>query len=123
MFPNLNPKDVKEVFSRYKSLRDIELNDNLCLYYKLDDNMVLDYGIYNKSGQYNKIGIFKLTKRVFDNLKISPLKSLSGYKKFFTELEFDDLKKIIKLKQIISGYNPGAHQTTLIPKVNGKVIT
>ena len=51
------------------------------------------------------------------------MKSLSGFKRLTVDLDHDDIIKHLKLKQVMSDFDPGHHDSKMPPVMNGRVIT
>ena len=115
---------LKDVFGRFKSLKSIGLDQtsqHTSLYFgiKLDGNF--EYGYYHD--ELIPIGYFKLTKSIYNQLKLSELKSTSGFKKATATLSFDELRLLSQIKLEMSKFNPGYFQQTMTPQLVEKTLT
>ena len=115
---------LKDVFARFKSLKSIGLDQtsqHTSLYFgiKLDGNF--EYGYYHD--QLIPIGYFKLTKSIYNQLKLSELKSTSGFKKATATLSFDEMRLLSQIKLEMSKFNPGYFQQTMTPQLVEKTLT
>ena len=122
-FVGVDGSDVKQVFKRFKSLQQVHIEEEkrLSLYYGVRTDGMLEYGVY--IDEMEPIGEFKLKGREFNNYKISKLKSLSGFKKSMVELDYKDLVTMLKLKQVMSEYDPGQVNSKMQPEINGRIMT
>jgi len=115
---------LKDVFGRFKSLKSIGLDQtsqHTSLYFgiKLDGNF--EYGYYHD--ELIPIGYFKLTKSVYNQLKLSELKSTSGFKKATATLSFDEIRLLSQIKSEMLNFNPGYFQQTMTPQLVDKTLT
>jgi len=115
---------LKDVFDRFKSLKSIGLDQtsqHTSLYFgiKLDGNF--EYGYYHD--ELIPIGYFKLTKSVYNQLKLSELKSTSGFKKATATLSFDEIRLLSQIKSEMLNFNPGYFQQTMTPQLVDKTLT
>ncbi len=122
-FVGANGVDVKQVFKRFKSLQEVTIDEEkrLSLYYGVRTDGMLEYGIY--IDDMEPVGEFKLKRREFNNYKVSKLKSLSGFKKSMVELDYEDLVTMLKLKQVMSEFDPGQVQSKMQPEINNRIMT
>ena len=115
---------IKDVFGRFKSLKSVEIDTGSIhtgLYFgiKLDGNF--EYGYYYD--ELIPIGIFKLNKSIFNQLKLSELKSTSGFKKATATLTFDEIRLLSQIKSEMLKFNPGYFQQTMTPQLVDKTLT
>jgi hypothetical protein len=115
---------LKDVFGRFKSLKSVEIDTGSIhtgLYFgiKLDGNF--EYGYYHD--QLIPIGYFKLTKSIYNQLKLSELKSTSGFKKATASLSFDEIRLLSQIKSEMLKFNPGYFQQTMMPQLVDKTLT
>lgn len=121
-FKNLDPFKVNSVFSRFKSLGQIDLNFtyDVSLYFGIKNNLILEYGWFDKT--HNQIGSFPISKSVVNWIKTSNMKSLSGIRKFLLNISKEDIQTFSKLKSHIQSLELGGSKI-MIPKINDRVIT
>lgn len=121
-FKNLDPFKVNSVFSRFKSLSQIDLNFtyDVSLYFGIKNNLILEYGWFDKT--HNQIGSFPISKSVVNWIKTSNMKSLSGIRKFLLNISKEDIQTFSKLKSHIQSLELGGSKI-LMPKINDRVIT
>lgn len=122
-FTDIDPVKQRTIFKRFAYLDTIEFEESrkVSLYYGLRDDMHIEYGYYYDV--FNKIGEFKLTQSIFNKLKTSDFKSLSGFKRKVSQLNFKDIILIQKLKVAMLSFDPGRIESKLQPKINDKIIT
>lgn len=121
-FKNLDPFKVNSVFSRFKSLSQIDLNFtyDVSLYFGIKNNLILEYGWFDKA--HNQIGSFPISKSVINWIKTSNMKSLSGIRKFLLNISKEDIQIFSKLKSHIQNLEIGGSKI-MIPKISDRVIT
>lgn len=121
-FKNLDPFKVNSVFSRFKSLSQIDLNFtyDVSLYFGIKNNLILEYGWFDKT--HNQIGSFPISKSVVNWIKTSNMKSLTGIRKFLLNISKEDIQIFSKLKSHIQNLEIGGSKI-MIPKISDRVIT
>lgn len=123
-FSNLDSEKVKVVFNRFKSLQSIHIEPSsptINLYFGIKCDGIFEYGYY--VNQLNPIGFFKLTKSIYNQLKLSDLKATSGLKKALVNLNFEDITLMSKIKMEMLTFNPGYTEQKMAPQINDRVIT
>lgn len=122
-FKNLDNNLVKNVFKRFKSLSQIEIDDykNLGLYFGITTLGFFEYGYYHDNLQ--TIGSFKLNKSSINSIKTSELKSISGLKKSILNLNLNDLLLLGKIKSEMIKFNPGFFKSKSAPVVSDRIIS
>ena len=121
-FKNLDPFKVNSVFSRFKSLSQIDLNFtyDVSLYFGIKDSLILEYGWFDKT--HNQIGKFPISRSVINWIKTSNMKSLTGIRKFLLNISKEDIQIFSKLKSHIQNLEIGGSKI-MIPKISDRVIT
>jgi hypothetical protein len=112
-FPVSDKERIKEVFKRFRSLSETQV-DQSSLYYGIKENLVIEYGV----GDYvtrSPIGMFTLTKGVYDKLMSSGAGALSGLKKVTGEMTFKDLVLVTSLHRKLKDFRPTT--TISCPKI------
>lgn len=115
---------LSDVFSRFKSLKSIGVDNSqiyTALYYGIKTDGNFEYGYYHD--ELIPIGYFKLTKSVYNQLKLSELKSTSGFKKATATLSFDEIRLLSQIKAEMLNFNPGYFQQTMTPQLKDKTLT
>jgi len=122
-FIGKSASEVQQVFNRYKSLQKVKLEEGktYSLYYGLRTDGMMEYGTY--INEMEPIGEFKLGKRDFNKFKTTELKSLSGFKRLTVDMDYNDNVLFLKLKQVMSDFDPGKIQTKMPPFINGRIMT
>ncbi len=112
-FPVSDKERIKEVFKRFRSLAETQV-DQSSLYYGIKDNLVIEYGVGDDVTR-SPIGMFTLTKGVYDKLMSSGAGALSGLKKVTGEMTFKDLVLVTSLHRKLKDFNPTT--TISCPKI------
>jgi hypothetical protein len=123
-FSNLDSERVKGVFNRFKSLQSIHIEPSsptINLYFGIKCDGIFEYGYY--VNQLNPIGFFKLTKSIYNQLKLSDLKATSGLKKVLINFNFEDITLMSKIKMEMLTFNPGYTEQKMTPQINDRIIT
>lgn len=121
---NIESVKVKSVFSRFKSLSSIEIDEstkNVGIYFGIRNSLDFEYGIYYN--ELSPIGSFKLNKSSYNSIKLSELKSLSGLKEVLVNLTYDDIVLLCKIKNELDNFKPGFFEEKMIPKIDSNIIT
>jgi len=116
---------IESVFNRFKSLQSIQIDytqPKMGLYFGIRNTGDFEYGYYYD--ELIPIGSFRLTKSLYNKIKLSDLKSASGLKKMLVNYNFDDIKLLGKIKQRMDSFQPGYFEQKMTPKVyDNRVIT
>jgi hypothetical protein len=123
-FTNLESSKIAGVFSRFTSLKSINIdytNPNMGLYFGIKCDGNFEYGYYYD--QLIPIGYFQLKKSTYNSLKLSELKSTSGLKKSIATLSFEDIQLLSKIKTEMSQFNPGYFEQKMVPQLLDRTIT
>lgn len=116
---------IESVFNRFKSLQSIQIDytqPKMGLYFGIRNTGDFEYGYYYD--ELIPIGSFRLTKSLYNKIKLSDLKSASGLKKILVNYNFDDIKLLGKIKQKMDSFQPGYFEQKMTPKVyDNRVIT
>lgn len=109
----INPEDLKSVMSRYdffeEMINSMNIVSNVKLYYGIKDNLIFEYGLF-LDGQNIPSGEFKLNKTSFGYLNSLSSPSSSNFKFFLSNLDFEKIKMMDKIKVEIMTFNPGYHE-------------
>jgi len=115
---------IESVFKRFKSLSTVQIDythPSMGLYFGIRNTGDFEYGVYYH--ELVPIGTFKLTKSVFNSLKLSELKSATGLKKMLVNLSLNDILLMGKIKLEMDKFTPGYFEQKMVPTVNDRVIT
>ena len=115
---------IESVFKRFKSLSSIQIDythPSMGLYFGIRNTGDFEYGAYYH--ELIPIGIFKLSKSVFNSLKLSELKSATGLKKVLVNLSLNDILLMGKIKMEMDKFNPGYFNQKMVPQVNDRIMT
>lgn len=125
-YDNLLYSDVKQIFSRFKSLsRYIDLMDyqknDLGIYYGLKCDGTFEYGFLYESP--TAIGRFKITPKIVKWLLQLESKSAESLKRELVNLTHSDIILIGQIKKDMMSFNPGYFEKKIKPSVMNKVIS
>jgi hypothetical protein len=123
-FTGIESSKVESVFSRFKSLQSIKIDytyPNIGLYFGIKCDGLFEYGYYYDN--LISIGQFKLTKSIYNQIKLSELKSASGLKKILVNLNFEDIVLMSKIKMEMDKFNPGYFEQKMVPQINERTMT
>lgn len=115
---------IESVFKRFKSLSSIGIDythPSMGLYFGIRNTGDFEYGVYYD--ELVPIGTFKMTKKTFNSLKLSELKSATGLKKTLVNLSLNDIILMGKVKLEMDKFNPGYFQQKMVPIVDDRVIS
>jgi hypothetical protein len=125
-YPNLQSEDVKQVFSRFKSLTryldmvDYQKNEtDLYFGVKCDGNF--EYGFHYDV--LKPIGQFRLSQSVIKWICQIESKSASSLKKELVNLTLSDVITLGKIKTDMLTFSPGYHEKKLSPMLKDRVIS
>ena len=113
-YPNLQSEDVKQVFSRFKSLSryldfvDYQKNE-VDLYFGVKCDGNFEYGLHYDVP--TPIGQFKLNQSVIKWICQIESKSAHSLKKELVNLSLADVMTLGKIKLDMKGFNPGYHES------------
>lgn len=125
-YPNLQSEDVKQVFSRFKSLSryldmiDYQKNET-DLYFGIKCDGNFEYGVHYDV--LKPIGQFKLSQSVIKWICQIESKSASSLKKELVNLNLADVITLGKIKTDMKEFNPGYHESKDVVKVQDKIIS
>jgi hypothetical protein len=125
-YPNLQSEDVKQVFSRFKSLTryldmvDYQKNET-DLYFGIKCDGNFEYGVHYDV--LKPIGQFKLSQSVIKWICQIESKSASSLKKELVNLTLSDVLTLGKIKTDMKDFNPGYHESRDVVKVQDKIIS
>lgn len=125
-FNDLPSNDVKEIFSRFKSLSryhnfiDYQKN-SVSLYFGVRCDGNFEYGVcYDK---LIPIGHFKLTQTVVKWLCQLESKSAHSIKKELVNMTLNDILVLGSIKNDIISFNPGYFEKRIAPELKDKVLS
>ena len=125
-YPNLQSEDVKQVFSRFKSLTryldmiDYQKNET-DLYFGIKCDGNFEYGVHYDV--LKPIGQFKLSQSVIKWICQIESKSASSLKKELVNLTLADVITLGKIKTDMKEFNPGYHESKDVVKIQDKIIS
>ena len=125
-YPNLQSEDVKQVFSRFKSLTryldmiDYQKNET-DLYFGIKCDGNFEYGVHYDV--LKPIGQFRLSQSVIKWICQIESKSASSLKKELVNLTLSDVITLGKIKTDMLTFNPGYHEKKLSPMLKDRVIS
>ena len=125
-YPNLQSEDVKQVFSRFKSLTryldiiDYQKNET-DLYFGIKCDGNFEYGVHYDV--LKPIGQFRLSQSVIKWICQIESKSASSLKKELVNLTLADVITLGKIKTDMLTFNPGYHEKKLLPMLKDRVIS
>ncbi len=125
-YPNLQSEDVKQVFSRFKSLTryldivDYQKNET-DLYFGIKCDGNFEYGVHYDV--LKTIGQFRLSQSVIKWICQIESKSASSLKKELVNLTLADVVTLGKIKTDMLTFNPGYHEKKLSPMLKDRVIS
>jgi hypothetical protein len=125
-YPNLQSEDVKQVFSRFKSLTryldivDYQKNET-DLYFGIKCDGNFEYGVHYDV--LKPIGQFRLSQSVIKWICQIESKSASSLKKELVNLTLADVVTLGKIKTDMLTFNPGYHEKKLSPMLKDRVIS
>lgn len=126
LYKGLNYNDVKQIFTRFKSLSrytsllDYQHNE-LNLYFGIKCDGQFEYGV-----SYDKllpIGQFKLSQSVIKWICQLESKSAYSLKKELVNLTYSDIITLGQIKFDMSQFNPGYYEKKTYPKIEDRVIS
>jgi hypothetical protein len=123
-FTGVESSKIQGVFNRFKGLQSIKIDythPTIGLYFGIKCDGLFEYGYYYD--ELIPIGQFKLTKSVYNQIKLSDLKSASGLKKILVNLTFEDIVLMSKIKLEMDKFNPGYFEQKMVPQISEKVMT
>ena len=115
---------IEGVFRRFKSLQSINVDyshPTMGLYFGIKCDGLFEYGYYYD--ELIPIGQFKLTKSIYNQIKLSELKSASGLKKILVNLNFEDILLMSKIKVEMDKFNPGYFEQKMVPQISERTMT
>ena len=125
-YPNLQSEDVKQVFSRFKSLTryldiiDYQKNET-DLYFGIKCDGNFEYGVHYDV--LKPIGQFRLSQSVIKWICQIESKSASSLKKELVNLTLADVITLGKIKTDMLTFNPGYHEKKLSPMLKDRIIS
>ena len=125
-YPNLQSEDVKQVFSRFKSLTryldiiDYQKNET-DLYFGIKCDGNFEYGVHYDV--LKPIGQFRLSQSVIKWICQIESKSAPSLKKELVNLTLADVITLGKIKTDMLTFNPGYHEKKLSPMLKDRVIS
>jgi hypothetical protein len=125
-YTNLQSEDVKQVFSRFKSLTryldmvDYQKNET-DLYFGIKCDGNFEYGVHYDV--LKPIGQFRLSQSVIKWICQIESKSASSLKKELVNLTLADVITLGKIKTDMLTFNPGYHEKKLSPMLKDRVIS
>lgn len=125
-YPNLNSDNVKQVFSRFKSLtRHLDVIDygknEVDLYFGIKCDGQFEYGVMYDN--FIPIGRFKLSTGIIKWIIQIDSKSAHSLKKILVNLSYSDIITLGKIKMDMLNYNPGYHESRMKPTINDRIIS
>ncbi len=125
-YPNLQSEDVKQIFSRFKSLTryldmiDYQKNET-GLYFGIKCDGNFEYGFHYDV--LKPIGQFRLSQSVIKWICQIESKSAHSLKKELVNLTLSDVITLGKIKTDMLTFNPGYHEKKLTPIIKDRVIS
>lgn len=125
-YPNLQSEDVKQIFSRFKSLTryldmiDYQKNET-GLYFGIKCDGNFEYGFHYDV--LKPIGQFRLSQSVIKWICQIESKSAHSLKKELVNLTLADVITLGKIKTDMLTFNPGYHEKKLTPIIKDRVIS
>ena len=123
-FTGVESSKIEGVFNRFKSLQSIKIDythPTIGLYFGIKCDGQFEYGYYYD--ELIPIGQFKLTKSIYNQIKLSDLKSASSLKKILVNLNFEDIQLMSKIKLEMEKFNPGYFEQKMVPQINDRLMT
>jgi hypothetical protein len=125
--PKLETQQVKQVFFRFRSLRDfvddVKYTENeLVLYYGLKCDGKIEYGAKYEEGLV-PFGGFKLNQSARKWINSLELKALFPFKKELVNLTVEDLMTLGSIKSDMSAYSPGYTEGKAPVSLSDRIIT
>jgi len=123
-FTGIESSKIQSIFSRFKGLQSIKIDysrPTMGLYFGIKCDGLFEYGYYYD--ELIPIGQFKLTKSIYNQIKLSELKSASGLKKILVNLTFEDIQLMSKIKLEMDKFNPGYFEQKMVPQINERTMT
>ncbi len=123
-FDKLDYLRVESTFKRFKSLQlaEIQYEPDMNLYFGIKINGLLEYG-YTTSNKLNEIGSFPMKSSTLNWIKTSDLKSISSFKKVISDLSYNDILLLGKIKSEMEKFKPDYFDQKMIPTVQDKMMT
>jgi hypothetical protein len=123
----LTADDVKQVFSRFKSLMRYESlidwgRNEITLYFGIKCNGQFEYGVSYEEGK-SPIGQFKLSQSTINWILKLESQSARSLKKEIVNLSYSNLITLGKIKTDIKSFNPGYHEKKSYPIIRDGVIS
>ena len=122
----VNSEDLKSVMSRYdffeELINSMNIVSNVRLYYGIKDNLFFEYGLL-VDGQNLASGEFKVNKSSFSYLNSLSSPSSSNLKFFLSNLDFEKIKIMDKIKVEMMNFNPGYHENKNFRIEDGEVLS
>jgi len=115
---------IEGVFKRFKSLQSISVDysrPTMGLYFGIKCDGLFEYGYYYDD--LVPIGQFKLTKSVYNQIRLLEFKSVSGLKKILVNLNFEDIVLMCKIKTEMDKFSPGYFEQKMVPQINERTMT
>jgi hypothetical protein len=124
---SLEVEFVKSVMGRYtqfgNAVGSIEYTNNDCqLYFGIKTDLSFSYGIVTED-RIIPIGVFKISKGVFNWMVILDSPSSHNLKKELISMDFNRLLLCGKVKEEMKRFNPGESQHKMKPIISSGVIT
>ena len=119
--------EIRTVTARFKYLDQLLENlqsstQKAQLYFGLRTDLVMEYGITFQDSLH-KIGEFRFIKGTYNNLLISDYLALINFKSFISDLGFEKVKLMCKIKREMINFNPGYFEEKLKPEIKDGIIT
>jgi hypothetical protein len=119
--------DVKQVFSRFKSLIRYESlidwgRNEITLYFGIKCNGQFEYGVSYEEGK-SPIGQFKLSQSTINWILKLESQSARSLKKEIVNLSYSNLITLGRIKTDIKSFNPGYHEKKSYPVIRDGVIS
>lgn len=123
----LTADDVKQVFSRFKSLMRYESlidwgRNEITLYFGIKCNGQFEYGVSYEEGK-SPIGQFKLSQSTINWILKLESQSARSLKKEIVNLSYSNLITLGKIKTDMKSFNPGYHEKRSYPIIRDGVIS
>lgn len=125
----LQPRAVRDIFNRFKSLYKytnndiIKINDdNVKLYFGIKIDCSMEYGFKQKS-EYTRIGTFKINQSTLEFLQNIDASSLKSLKSIIINLDINKLKLFCSIKNDMNNFDPGYNETKKIINIHDDVIS
>ena len=119
--------EIRTVTARFRHLDELleklqTSTQNAQIFFGLKTDMTVEYGILFQDN-LNKIGEFKFAKGTYNNLLMSNYLALINMKSFLSDMGFERVKLLCRIKREMINFNPGYFEDKLKPYITNDIIT